>query len=266
MSFLNVERDGAILLVTLNRPEERNAIGSRADCEELIAVAQQANNDASLRALILTGSGSAFCAGGNIKRMLDKSSFTRGASALDTQDNYRRGIQSMASAWWDMEIPTIAAVNGHAIGLGCDLACMCDLRIAADTAQFAESFVKVGLIPGDGGAWFLPRVVGFAKAAEMIFTGDMLDAQTALAAGLVSRVVPAATLLAEARSLAQRIAANPPRTMRLAKRLLRQSQNLRLPDILDMSAAFQALVQESDDHAEAIDAALKKRPPVYHGK
>jgi enoyl-CoA hydratase/carnithine racemase len=266
MPFLNVERDGAILLVTLNRPEERNAIGSRADCEELVAVAEKANNDASLRALILTGSGSAFCAGGNIKRMLDKSSFTRGATALDTQDNYRRGIQTMATALWNLEIPTIAAVNGHAIGLGCDLACMCDLRIASESAQFAESFVKVGLVPGDGGAWFLPRVVGFAKAAEMIFTGEMLDAKSALAMGLVSRVVAAESLLAEAKSLAQRIAANPPRTMRLAKRLLRHSQNAQLPEILEMSAAFQALVQESADHAEAINAALNKRPPVFHGK
>jgi enoyl-CoA hydratase/carnithine racemase len=175
-------------------------------------------------------------------------------------------VQRLARAVWNTEVPTIAAVNGWAVGLGCDLACMCDIRIAADSARFAESFLKVGLIPGDGGAWFLPRVVGFSKAAEMTFTGDALDAQQALACGLVSSIVPGERLLQEAQALAARIAANPPQALRLAKRLLRESQHARLDDVLELSAAFQALVQESEDHDEAVAAALEKRPPTFHGR
>jgi 2-(1,2-epoxy-1,2-dihydrophenyl)acetyl-CoA isomerase len=143
---------------------------------------------------------------------------------------------------------------------------MCDIRIAANSARFAESFLKIGLIPGDGGAWFLPRVVGFSKAAEMTFTGDLVDADSAMACGLVSMLVPGEQLLEEARSLAKRIVANPPQALRLAKRLLRESHHARLDELLELSAAFQALAQESEDHAEAVAAAINKREPTFTGK
>jgi enoyl-CoA hydratase/carnithine racemase len=165
-----------------------------------------------------------------------------------------------------IEVPVIAAVNGPAIGAGCDLACMCDIRIAGESAKFAESFVKLGLVPGDGGAWLLPRVIGFSRACEMAFTGDMIDAAQALACGLVSKVVPDADLLDAARSLAARIAANPPHAVRMTKRLFREAQRASLSAILDTSAAAQALCHATADHHEAVSAFLEKRPPLFKGE
>ncbi|MCW1385126.1 enoyl-CoA hydratase-related protein, partial [Novosphingobium sp. KCTC 2891] len=165
-----------------------------------------------------------------------------------------------------IEVPVIAAVNGPAIGAGCDLACMCDVRIASDKAKFAESFVKLGIVPGDGGAWLLPRIVGFSKASEMAFTGDLMDAAEALACGLVSRVVPAGELMDAARALAARIAANPPHAVRMTKRLIRESRLASLSAILEASAAAQALCHTTRDHHEAVAAFLEKRTPVFTGE
>jgi enoyl-CoA hydratase/carnithine racemase len=159
----------------------------------------------------------------------------------------------------------IAAVNGPAIGAGCDLACMCDLRIAGESARFAESFVKLGIVPGDGGAWLLPRVVGFAKASEMALTGDAIDAHEALAYGLVSKVVPDGELLAEAHKLAARIAVNPTNAVRMTKRLLWESRTSSLDGLLELSAAMQALAHATDDNREAISAFLEKRKPDFTG-
>jgi enoyl-CoA hydratase/carnithine racemase len=143
---------------------------------------------------------------------------------------------------------------------------MCDIRIAGESARFAESFVKVGIIPGDGGAWLLPRVVGFSKACEMTFTGDTLNAQEALACGLVSKVVPDAELLAAAGAIAARIAANPPKAVRMTKRLMVQGRDMSLPALLEMSAAMQALAHTTADHREAVTAFLEKRAPQFTGE
>jgi 2-(1,2-epoxy-1,2-dihydrophenyl)acetyl-CoA isomerase len=264
--FLTYEQEGRIVTITMNRPDERNAIGDHAACQEMVDAFERVNADAGVSVLILTGAGSAFSAGGNLKAMRER----KGIGALDspaaTRANYRRGIQRIPRVLWDIEVPTIAAVNGHAIGVGCDLACLCDIRLAAHSAKFAASFVKMGIVPGDGGAWILPRAVGLSKAAEMIFTGDTIDAQEALASGLVSRVVPADALLGAARELAQRIAANPPQALRLAKRLLREGQHARLSDTLELSAAYQALAHETEDHKEALNAFFDKRTPVFSGR
>jgi enoyl-CoA hydratase/carnithine racemase len=188
-----------------------------------------------------------------------------GGSATQLRDGYRKGIQRIPLAIQSLEVPIIAAVNGPAIGAGCDLAMMCDMRIASSAAIFAESFVKVGLVPGDGGAWFLPRVVGPARASEMAYTGDPVDAATALAWGMVSRVVEPQALMSAARELAGRVAANPPTALRLTKRLLKESGHTRLDTLLELSAALQALAHQLGDHAEAVDALLAKRPPVFRG-
>ncbi len=156
-------------------------------------------------------------------------------------------------------MPVIAAVNGPAIGAGNDLACMCDLRIAAQSARFAESFVKIGIIPGDGGAWLLPRVVGWSKACEMALTGDAVGAEEALACGLVSQVVPDDALMDAARRLAGRIAVNPPLAVRATKRLLKEGRHTRLDTLLTMSAAAQALAHTTGEHREAIARALQPR-------
>ena len=185
---------------------------------------------------------------------------------MDIRRDYRGGIQKLTLGLYGLEVPVIAAVNGHAMGAGLDLACMCDIRIASESAKFACSFIKVGIVPGDGGAWALQQVVGYAKAAELFFTGDRFDADTAKELGLVSRVVEDDKLLDEALAIAERIVCNPPRALRLTKRLLREAQHSRMSDILELSAAYQAIVHETADNREAINAFVEKRPPVFTGE
>jgi enoyl-CoA hydratase/carnithine racemase len=263
--YVKYEQDGHIVTLTLNAPEKRNAISSFEDCDAVVAAVHKVNRDRSVRAVIVTGAGTAFCAGGDLKAMRDRRGIIEGSHA-DLRENYRRGVQAMANALYDCDAPTIAAVNGPAIGLGLDVACMCDMRIASDKAAFAESFVKVGIVPGDGGAWLLPRVVGMSVASEMSFTGDLLNAQEAKEVRLVSRVVPHEELMAAAQALAGRIAANPPEMVRMTKRLLREGQHTRLSTLLEMSAAFQALAHSTEDHKEAVGAMLEKRKPTFTGR
>ena len=264
--FVLYRQEGAIVTLTLNLADSRNAIGTHQDCEDLAAAFVRAQDDAGVSCIILTGAGSSFSAGGNLKAMKERN----GIGPLDAPDatraNYKRGVQRIARTMWECEVPMIAAINGHAIGLGLDLACLCDMRISAEGAKFASSFIKMGIVPGDGGAWILPRAVGLAKAAEMIFTGDMLTAAEALNIGLVSQVVPADQLSSAAQALAARVVANPAKALRLAKRLLREGQQQRLADVLELSAAFQALAHETQDHAEALAAFLEKRSPAFNGR
>ncbi|WP_346892304.1 crotonase/enoyl-CoA hydratase family protein [uncultured Roseibium sp.] len=260
-----VEKDGeGIATLTLNRPENRNAISDDDMIAALLEALAALEADNGVRVIILTGAGTAFSSGGNLKKMGAEGGLNDALPA-QTRINYRLGIQRLPLAFEALEVPVIAAVNGPAIGAGCDLALMCDMRIAAQKARFAESFVKVGLIPGDGGAWLLPRVVGFSKACEMALTGDAIDADEALACGLVSRVVSDDDLMAEACALALRVAANPPRMVRMTKRLLRESCRTDLAALLEMSAALQALAQASGDHVEAVASLLEKRPAVFTG-
>lgn len=259
--FLIYEHDGGIVTLTMNQPETRNPLTGNSAVPEFVAACERIAADPTVKVVILTGAGSAFCSGGNVKHM---QRYSRDAiQPMPIREEYRHGIQRLPLALYNLEVPTIAAVNGAAIGAGCDLACMCDIRIAAEGAKFAESFVKLGIVPGDGGAWLLPRVVGLSKAAEMSFTGDAIDAAEALACGLVSRVVPAEELMPAARALAQRIAANPGPALRLTKRLLREGQHLRLDTLLELSAAFQAMAHKSAQHEEAVAAFIEKRPPRF---
>lgn len=264
-SFVRFEQEARIVRLTLDRPESRNAIATHEDCEDLVANLRRVQDDGNLSCVVLSGAGSAFCAGGDLKAMQARSGIGALDSPAATRGNYRRGVQRVIRALWDCELPMIAAVNGPAIGLGCDLACICDLRIAANSAKFASSFINVGLVPGDGGAWILPRAVGLAKASEMIFTGEVLDAAQALQCGLVSRVVADDALIETAMALANTIASRPAKVLRLAKRLLREGQQQRLSDVLELSAAFQALAHETEDHREAVAAFVGKRPPQFTG-
>jgi len=182
------------------------------------------------------------------------------------REGYRKGIHRMVRALWNIEVPLIAAVNGPAIGLGNDVAGLADLRIAADSAVFGASFLKMGLVPGDGGAWILPRLIGQARAAELFFTGDTIDAATALAWGLVSRLVPAADLMTEAHALAARICRQPPDVLRMTKRLMRDAERVGFETLMEMSAAFQSLAHLTADHREAVSAFFEKRTPEFKGK
>ncbi len=264
-SFVSYSTDGPVATLTLDRPEVRNAIGTHQDCRDIVEAVARANDDASVSCIILTGRGTAFSAGGNLKAMQERNGIGPLDSPDATRSNYRRGVQSVIEALWNCEVPMIAAINGHAIGLGLDLACVCDIRIAADSAKFASSFIKIGIVPGDGGAWILPRAIGLSRASELILTGDTYDAAAAVAMGLVSKLVPLDQLLSEAQALAARIVANPAKALRLAKRLLREGQQQRLTDVLELSAAFQALAHETQDHAEALDAFFDKREPHFSG-
>ena len=213
---LSQQQDG-IATLCFNRPQTRNAIGTPEDCRDIVDVVERIAADASVSCLILTGAGSAFSAGGNLKGMKTRSGIGRLDAPVATRANYRHGVQRVIRTLWDCELPMIAAINGPAIGLGLDLACACDLRIAADSATFASSFIRMGLIPGDGGAWILPRAIGLARASEMILTGDTYDAACMLDWGLISQAVPATQLINTAQQLARRITANPARGLRLAQ-------------------------------------------------
>lgn len=258
-------RDGAILTVTLNLPAKRNPISDPAVVDALDSILTEADRDIEVRAVILTGEGPAFSSGGDLKAMKAGVGL-RASLPAQTRRNYRAGIQRLPLLFQSLEVPVIAAVNGPAIGAGLDLACMCDVRIASSNAVFAESFVKVGIVPGDGGAWLLPRIVGFSKATELALTGETFDADAALAMGLVSRVVAPDELLTAAREVADKIAANPPHAVRMTKRLLREGQTATLANILEMSAAMQSLAHATRDNDEAIDAFLEKRAPRFTGE
>ena len=259
------EQDGPVVTLTFNMPETRNALTDHDLCDAIVAAMGRINDDQSVRVAIVTGAGKAFSSGGNLKHMKEKHG-TFAGDAVSVKDGYRKGIQRVARAMWECEVPLIAAVNGPAYGAGCDTTCLCDIRIASTTATFAENFVNVGLISGDGGAWLLPRQVGLSRAAEMSFTADPVDAETALAWGLVSRVVAPEELLPEARRLAARIARNPPRQLRMAKRLLREGLNTRLDTVLELAAAYQGACHQTADHEEAVDALLEKRDAVFTGR
>jgi enoyl-CoA hydratase/carnithine racemase len=263
--FLLVEREGAVVTARMNRPDTRNALTEPQQMQEIVDLCAELRRDRSAKVLVLTGSGPAFCAGGNVKDMQSRGGIFAG-SAYEVRHSYRDSIQRIPLALYELELPVIAAVNGAAIGAGLDLACMCDIRIASENATFAESFVKVGIVPGDGGAWLLPRVIGLPKASLMAFTGDTIDAAKALEWGLVAEVVPAAELAQKAQALAQRIAANPAHALRLTKRLLREGQHMRLDSLLELSAAYQAMSHHTEDHLEAVNALLEKRPPQYTGR
>jgi enoyl-CoA hydratase/carnithine racemase len=254
-------RDG-IATLTLNRPELHNPISDPPMVEALVASLSQADAEPGVRVIILTGAGKSFSSGGNLKAMLpDSPDALASAQPALTPGNYRRGIQRIPLLFEQLQKPVIAAVNGAAMGAGCDLACMCDIRIAAESARFAENFVKLGLIPGDGGAWLLQRVVGYSKAAEMSLTGDALCAREALACGLVSSVVPDDQLLSAAHGLAARIAANPSLAVQQTKRLLMQGRLGALAPLLESAAAIQALMHTTTEHREAVEAFTQRRRP-----
>ncbi len=265
MSALLVEKTGHLAVLTINRPEARNPLGEEGDGELFLAACAQLNADRDVRCVILTGAGKAFSAGGNVKAMREKAGAFAGPGVA-IRERYRNGIHQIVRSVWGLEMPVIAAVNGPAIGLGNDVACLADMRVAADSAIFGATFLKIGLVPGDGGSWLLPRVIGMARAAELFFTGDTIDAATALSWGLVSRVVPAATLMDEVRTLAGRITAQPPDVLRMTKKLMREGMGTSFDTIMEMSAAAQALAHHTEDHAEAVNAFFEKRLGNYKGR
>lgn len=259
--FLELSRRSAVVTLTMNQPETRNALTGNTAADEFVEACDRIAADDSVRVVILTAAGQVFSSGGNVKDLGRYLGPETTPQAI--REEYRRGIQRIPLALHALEVPTIAAVNGPAIGAGCDLACMCDIRIASENATFAEKFVQLGLIAGDGGAWLLPRTIGMARAAEMAFTGDEVTARDALAMGLVSRVVSPDELLPEANRLADRIAKNPGHALRMTKRLLHEGQHASLEAVLELAAGFQALAHKTPQFAEAVRAFRERRNPVF---
>ncbi len=263
-SILSIE--GRIAVLTMNRHEVRNELTGTNIAAEIAQVAEWINGHERVSVLVLTGEGSAFSAGGNVKHMLEREHGSFGGDVYEVQGKYRRGIQRMAQALHALEVPSIAAVNGPAIGAGFDLACMCDLRIGSTEARVAESFIALGLIPGAGGGWRLQRLVGWQRAAELSFSARTVAAEEALKLGIFLEVVEPDDLLARAREIASGFAAKPPQAVRLTKRLLRYAQRMEFRDYLDVCALAQGMCHNTEDHIEAVTAFLEKRPPGFTGR
>lgn len=254
-----------VAVLTLNRDDVRNALTGTALIEDIERAVDWVNATPEVSVLVLTGAGKAFSAGGNIKDMQARGGdFEGDVRTLETR--YRSGIQRIPKALARLEVPGIAAVNGPAIGAGLDLACMCDLRLAAASAKFGETFINLGIIPGDGGAWLLQRIIGYQAAAELTFTGRVIDAEEARQIGLVLRVVDDAALMDEALSLARTVAGKPPHAVRYSKRLMQKAQRMGLEDFLDYCAVLQGISHNTADHLEAVNAFVEKRTPTYRGE
>jgi enoyl-CoA hydratase/carnithine racemase len=242
---------GRVATITMNRPEVRNALTGTGVLEGLLTALDTIKDDPDLSVLVLTGAGSAFSAGGNLKDMRASEDIFEG-SARQIAESYRSSILRLMRTVASLDLVTIASINGPAIGGGCDLALLCDLRVASSLATFGQPVVDLGLVPGDGGAWILPRIVGWQRAAELIFTGRIVDAPAALAMGLVLEVVEANQLEDRAGALASTIADKPPNALRLTKRLLRHARSTDFDAFLDMTAAFQAISHHTEEHRHAI--------------
>lgn len=256
---------GRVATLTFERDDVRNALTGTALLDDIVKTIEWANASPDLGVLVLTGAGKAFSAGGNVKDMREGGGmFSGGVGEIEAA--YRGGIQRIPLAMHGAEIVTIAAVNGPAIGAGCDLAMMCDLRIGSSGAAFGETFVNLGIIPGDGGAWFLQRLIGYQRAAEMTFSGRIVKAEEAREIGLLLEVVEPGALMKRAMELAAEIAGKPPQALRYAKRLMKLAQRTELPDFLDYCAVIQGICHGTEDHGEAVAAFLDKRAPHFKGR
>ena len=255
--------EGRVAVLSFNRDDVRNALTGTRLVDEICDTLAWANAGSDVSVLILTGAGSAFSAGGNIKTMRERS---LASSTEELERYYRHGVQRIPRAMEACEVPVIAAVNGPAIGAGFDLANMCDIRIGSTRAQFGETFVNLGLMAGDGGGWFLQRLVGAQRAAELTFTGRIVKADEALQLGIVLEVTEPERLLARAGEIAAQIAAKPPLAVRYAKRALNLARRQSLVDHLETCASFQGALQKTEDHLEALAAFFEKRAGAFKGK
>lgn len=245
-----------IATLTLNRHDLRNALTGSHLISDIVTTASWVNTADDVSVLIITGDGSAFSAGGNIRDMAERGGDFAGDVA-ECSERYRRGIQQIPLALQDVEVPIIAAVNGPAIGAGFDLANMADIRLASEKAKFGETFLNLGIIPGDGGAWLMQRLIGYQCAFELTLTGRVIDATEAKELGIVMDVTTPDELMPAALKLAQRIAQQPPKATRLTKRLMKMGQRMELKDFLDLCACFQGMCHNEGEHLDAVNRMLE---------
>lgn len=248
--------DGRVATLTLDEPETRNAISGTETLQTILAAIEEASTEIGV--LVITGAGPAFSAGGNVKDMAARQGLFAGTPE-EIMEGYRTSIQRLTRALLETDLATIAAVNGPAIGAGFDLALGCDLRLGSTSARFAHTFVDLGIIPGDGGAWLLPRVIGWQRAAELAFTARTVEAEEAMSLGILLEVVDPGELMSRTMEIAHLIASKPAHSIRLAKRLLRHARSMDLPGFLEFSAALQAVSHHTEAHHQAL-ATFKRSP------
>lgn len=251
------------LWLSLNQPEQSNAL-SLEMIASLVRVLKHADFDPQIRVIVLTGEGKNFCAGGDIKAMKERSGMFAGESN-ELRLRYMQGIQQIPLTMESLSTPVIGMINGAAIGAGCDLAMMCDLRTGSPRAKFGETFTKLGLVPGDGGSFFLIRALGYAKAMQMFMTGEILEGAAAKDFGLLNELHPENELVARTEELAAKIAANAPVAVQMTKRAMKLSYLHDLTSSLDLLAAFQGIAQRTEDHFEALAAFEQKRAAQFKG-
>ena len=254
-----------IATVTLNRPERLNAINEQMGLD-LIAAIETANNDEDVRAFIITGAGRAFCSGGDWKGDESALNLIESPSAEMFQRRLRAIAPKIITGLQNMHVPTIAMINGDVVGLGFDIAIACDIKTVAEKARMACIWVKRGLIPAAGSLWMLPRLVGIARASDIIFSGRFITAEEAERIGLVNLAAPLAELKNETLKLAQSYVANPPIGIKLAKMVMYKGLAMDISSALELSVANQSIAFATDDHREAIEAWRQKRAPVFKNK
>lgn len=257
-----LRKEEYIGIITLNRPERLNAFNRQME-EELIEALAGVHADKDIKVLVLTGVGRAFCSGGDVsENMADE----YGGTAQKVSDTFHHVYNGIILQLFNLDIPTIGMINGVSVGLGFDLALACDIRIGSENARFMVGFTKMGLTPAAGGAWLMPRVMGLAKAFELVYTADFLEAEEALKLGVLNRLVPAASLEKETMALARKIGENSPLTNRLAKLQMHKGLNTDLETALELGSTCQAICLTSEDTQEALAAFREKRKPVFKGR
>ncbi|MBM7583567.1 enoyl-CoA hydratase/carnithine racemase [Bacillus pakistanensis] len=271
MKDLLFDVNDGIATITLNRPNARNAFSMQM-IELWIQALQKVRDHDDIRVLVLTGNGRSFCAGGDIKAMksgkgfLDLTGYEKedfSSSSLERKNSLWKHVQRIPILMEEIDKPTIAAVNGDAIGAGLDMALQCDMRISSDQARFGEGYVNVGIVPGDGGGYYLPRIIGIDKALDLLWSGRIIDAHEASKIGLITKMVSHEELMVETNSLARRLADGPQQAIRLIKRTVYQGLKTDLRTSLDMVSSFMGIVTEHPDYKEGLSAIIEKRKPDF---
>src|SRR5881409_227566 len=262
---ITYEKADGIATITLNRPERMNAFTPQM-LDEWYAALLDSHTDADVRVVVLTCSGRGFCAGADLSGGEGVSLLHRSASQVDNRNFLRDSVQRIPRLVSIMEKPYIAAVNGAAVGAGMDMASMCDMRFAADTARLGMTYVRMGIIPGDGGCYFLPRIVGMAKALDIIWSGRLFDAKEAFQMGYVSAVMPEDQLMNYARAYAETLVRGPAVAIQQAKRLAYRSQEVSLDAALDLAQQAMFIAQSTEDAREGPRAFAEKREPQFKGR
>ena len=261
MSDISFDKEGKIAVITLNRPEVRNAFTIEMVRQWADALEEYRRDD-SVDVVVLTGAGQrAFCSGIDLNALQGMREF----KSIKSKSILWDVIHQVAFALERLDKPMICAVNGAALGAGMDMALMCDIRFASENASFAEGYIKFALVPGDGGAYFLPRIVGMAKALELLWTGDLISAQEAKEFGIVNRIISAKELMPRTMEFAERLSNSPKIAIRMIKRAVYQSQNCDLRTALDLISSHMVIVHDTKDHEEALSAIMEKRTPHFTG-